>query len=754
MWPFNRRRAEESPREAPVPYAPARGEWRHLPPLQRMVGDQWLVNPPDSLSSGLASWQDPTYLAPLGHAVIPRGPSGSIEPAPSGSGPAEPRRIDLQRNAKPNLLSSPKPVHPLQRAASDPAPEAARHGPAALPPGDLDSTLTSTPVTTPVIHLPAEFGGVPMHHQDLETARSGPVPDLQRAVSGRQGPQTEGPLSPAPGASAAPPPVRPVAPFALQRMLIGDREIGTGTPAPSASTLSYAASDLPSLLASTDPPERRELPVVPAPRLSAPTDGRRPAPTPTAQRDTRPTGDTAPLLGTAGLAANVPESPEVAIDSFETPAPDDTPLPVPPQSAAVGPLVAQRSGTPDSTDLFAQPDGESSPLSAPLIGEVGLAAPMVQTSREATVPAEPQGPMPIAPLIADQPRSGPTAERGVQRLGLGSPVSGPLSDSALVAQRSSASRPGPQPSAPGEPRSDLRSSATGPGSSQLSLQRSGSTPPATGPGLPASMPAALGPPASSVQMVAPDSSGPPARPLPPPVMVMRSAPTDAVPSVSRSIEAPESLYAPDPFPEAPLLGLRPMDGGFAADRSPATTGSPASEPGTAAVQRSTWSHMPTPSPRADFPLPSSPESFGGAAAGSVALAPTPAVQRFASAASASTGSVGELRAAQRQEAAEPLPVVAAPVSLQSVPTQSVSPQTLTEVPPPHVEAVVQRVAAPPPSITVQAADAAPATAPATAGAAPAADPAALLAVLYEPLVRRLRADLRVDRERRGRLTDL
>jgi hypothetical protein len=29
-----------------------------------------------------------------------------------------------------------------------------------------------------------------------------------------------------------------------------------------------------------------------------------------------------------------------------------------------------------------------------------------------------------------------------------------------------------------------------------------------------------------------------------------------------------------------------------------------------------------------------------------------------------------------------------------------------------------------------------------------------MAVLYEPLVRRLRADLRVDRERRGRLTDL
>jgi hypothetical protein len=67
MWPFSRRRAEPSRQEsAPAPYARERAEWRQLPPLQRVIGDQWLVNPPDSLSSHLASWQDPTYLAPLG----------------------------------------------------------------------------------------------------------------------------------------------------------------------------------------------------------------------------------------------------------------------------------------------------------------------------------------------------------------------------------------------------------------------------------------------------------------------------------------------------------------------------------------------------------------------------------------------------------------------------------------------------------------------------------------------------------------
>lgn len=753
MWPFNRRRAEESSREsAPAPYAPARAEWRQLPPLQRMVGDQWLVNPSDSLSSRLASWQDPTFLAPLGHAVLPEGPSGAIEPA--SAAPPEPRRIDLQRNAGSVRVETPSPLRSLQRTASDSerpdplldAALSADSGPVEL----QRSEDAAPPLTESAPAPPAEIADqqpllgqafpqaassepapaqrdsdapsdLPMRSEPQVSASPlGPMPSLQRMAQPDSGPRSDRALEVVASGPAAPAPVQPVGPpFALQRMFIGAQPTPPQSPAPSQPVLA-------SLLASTDPPERRELPVVTAPRSPVPVGD--PSPLAGVQRAADPSDTTLRLLGDTGLAAlagraSGGESGRHLGDSG-----------IAPTDSTDGPLIASASGT------------------APLLGTTGLAAPIIQTIRDEAPPAEPQGPMPIAPLVAESP--GPTSTRYVQRLGLGSPVSGPLSDSALFAQRSSASRPGPQPPAPSEPPSGLRSSATGPGSSRLSLQRSGSTPPATGPGLPVSTPAALSPPASSAQMVAPDSSGPPARPLPPPVMVMRSAPTDAVPSVSRSIEAPESLYAPDPFPEAPLLGLRPMEGGFAADGSPATTGSAASEPGTAAVQRSTWSHMPTPSPQADFPLPSSPESFGGPAAGSVALASTTALQRFASAASASTGSIGELRAAQRQEAAEPLPVAAAPVSLQSVPTPSVSLQTMTEVPPPHVEAVVQRVAAPPPPVTVQAADAAPATAPAAAGAAPAADPAALLAVLYEPLVRRLRADLRVDRERRGRLTDL
>jgi hypothetical protein len=69
---------------------------------------------------------------------------------------------------------------------------------------------------------------------------------------------------------------------------------------------------------------------------------------------------------------------------------------------------------------------------------------------------------------------------------------------------------------------------------------------------------------------------------------------------------------------------------------------------------------------------------------------------------------------------------------------------------PATETVSQRqeVAAPAPPST---ADAAPVAA---ASAAAAAEPEELLKKLFDPLLRRLKAELRLDRERRGALTDL
>ncbi|MDA1387898.1 MULTISPECIES: hypothetical protein [Glycomyces] len=490
-------------------------------------------------------------------------------------------------------------------------------------------------------------------------------------------------------------------PFAVQRMLIGDHTASANPAVPSPA--SVASSHLPSLLASTDPPERRELPVVA--RLSTSVGSPAPALTPAVQRSAE---STFPLLGDTGLAASV---------ASETP------------TGELGPQLGE-SGLSAEMPLAAP---ALEPETAPLIGTAGLAAPIVQTGRE-----EPQAAMPIAPRRPDQPLSGSPGTRHVQRLGLGSPLSGPFASPAPIVQRFSVPPSGPTASRPPVPDSLT---------AQASLQRIDDAPP--GLGMPATVPLGLGMPATP--LAPPDPAS--ARPLPPPVMVMRSASTaEALPSVSRPVEAPEPLYSPDPMPEAPLLGLRPMEGGFIGAEPSAASDSPApepraSEPGSAVAQRSTWSYMPTPPPSADFSLPDSlPASVGTTSAAAAPFTP-PVAQRSASPA---TGPV-----ALAPEPSEPLPVAAAPVSLQNMPAPSVSLQTMTEVTPLPVETVVQRVAAPPPSITVQAVDAAPTpAAPATAGAAPAADPAALLAVLYEPLVRRLRADLRVDRERRGRLTDL
>ncbi|WP_154697482.1 hypothetical protein [Lentzea guizhouensis] len=68
MWPFRRSVA------LPV----VRADWRTLPPLQRVVGAHPLINPVGGFSSRLASWQNPSSLAPLGHVVSAGAPSGSV----------------------------------------------------------------------------------------------------------------------------------------------------------------------------------------------------------------------------------------------------------------------------------------------------------------------------------------------------------------------------------------------------------------------------------------------------------------------------------------------------------------------------------------------------------------------------------------------------------------------------------------------------------------------------------------------------
>ncbi|WP_412542701.1 hypothetical protein R8Z50_09490 [Longispora sp. K20-0274] len=92
MWPFKRAASADAPSSAERTSGAARGPevarapvgaWRDLPPLQRVLGDHPVTNPTERFSAGLASWQDPTFLAPLRHAVGPAEPSGVVEAAPT-----------------------------------------------------------------------------------------------------------------------------------------------------------------------------------------------------------------------------------------------------------------------------------------------------------------------------------------------------------------------------------------------------------------------------------------------------------------------------------------------------------------------------------------------------------------------------------------------------------------------------------------------------------------------------------------------
>ncbi|HUQ61687.1 hypothetical protein [Lentzea sp.] len=116
-------------------------------------------------------------------------------------------------------------------------------------------------------------------------------------------------------------------------------------------------------------------------------------------------------------------------------------------------------------------------------------------------------------------------------------------------------------------------------------------------------------------------------------------------------------------------------------------------------------------------------------------------------------------AAQRAPAPRTLPVPEQPPAVQQL-------QTLQQQPPPRQLPVVARTAepaqperAPDPVVrqeVVQRVEAAPVVqnAEAPAGPAPAQSADELLRKLYDPLLRRLKADLWLDRERRGALTDL
>ncbi|MCP2306433.1 hypothetical protein LV79_006166 [Actinokineospora globicatena] len=105
-----------------------------------------------------------------------------------------------------------------------------------------------------------------------------------------------------------------------------------------------------------------------------------------------------------------------------------------------------------------------------------------------------------------------------------------------------------------------------------------------------------------------------------------------------------------------------------------------------------------------------------------------------------------------QRAPESLPTAAPPTPRRPV-TLVPAVQRVDDPPPPDPEPAPTPEAAPPPVTQVPAAPAAVSTAAPASGAPPETVPEELVRKLFDPLLRRLKTELRLDRERRGRVTD-
>lgn len=417
MWPWRRRspvqRMAETASAAPAAPAtpPARTPaWSGLPPIQRSLGDPPLVNPPGRFTAGLAAWRTFAYLEPLGHAVGPDQPAGLIgdiatvdtsgaagpvhaagsEPAggpdltrtrPEDGAPRPPARRTAQRSAE----SAPPAVVASQPVSAPPylvAPEpdlpavslsvvAREGGPARPTPGlaRQDSGPAAVPVVQrsaePVVQRSAAHAPTPVEH---EAAPAGP--------EGTEAPAP--PPVPAESDAMAPTLGEPVVPPAVESPLVAPRHDQSGEPGP-------------------------DLPVAGAPTVQ------RSLTTATATGAPRRLGLGEPIVPPPPRRPAAPESPE--------------PPPVMTSTVDAGLRVSRLVNTPESRPepLASAPEPDS------LGGDQDGAPPPIAPPAMSTAPllgAEPPGPSATTPVVAgplaaqrsevgpsaaQQPSTGPTA---------------------------------------------------------------------------------------------------------------------------------------------------------------------------------------------------------------------------------------------------------------------------------------------------------------------------------------------------------
>lgn len=355
--------------------------WQGLPPIQRTVTGEPRLNEPGEFSGSLAAWRDPSFLAPLGHAVGAYEPSGVLHgvavplPAPTtstegGAGSAAPLA------GQPSGGPATPPATVQRLAASEPA------GPLAVPArtgsavgGRVPRTSVSAEplvvnrlVTAPEPPLTLHLSAIPSEW--AVSAESTPVTDLpgrperpslaDAAPTLGTGPD-EGPAVAAPVEAGAAPAMSgaatdagPVGPVLTSTITPSDvvQRWGLGEP--------YSGTAPANPEAGTDPAARTAPLVGAATPAQAEPAGPYPSGSPAAQRATDglpvPRADDGPV---------VQRSPEGATAG----GPTSMPLPTSPRRLGLGepiiPSSVQRFG-PDPTAAaastrFADPEPASPP---------------------------------------------------------------------------------------------------------------------------------------------------------------------------------------------------------------------------------------------------------------------------------------------------------------------------------------------------------------------------------------------------------
>jgi hypothetical protein len=670
MWPrwLQRQRAEpdgDTPEPAPV----VRADWRELPPVTRVVPEHPLINPVQRFSDSLTSWQNPSFLAPLGHRIGPAEPSGvadlalpaapdldlplarpprdapgsrrpavqravAAEPFVSPVADAEPSPVQLSSVDGPGPTVAPPVEHPVLELPVVTTPDRLTEPAAEQSDVDIVPTIAAPeppdpparaeappapPLPQPQLSIPRRLGlGEPIipptvHSRPPDT----PPAPVQRSVS----PGGDGPR---PGLGFGPVPVRGT-----------ETEAGSAPPPEvDAGPAPYTRDVAPTLGAEPDPdPAGGMEPAAPSPAL----DGD-PAPSPLPLAAAGPASVVQTFHGEPPAGSVVHEShtepvtaPVVPVDPVPRPEPVAHPVvqTVPDEPP---PVHAEPAVSPVVLTLGVEPPAELAVRAEP-VADPGRPAAEDQVPLDLAVRGGP-APAPVTPAmpVDPVPRPGPVASPVVQTLGVEPPADpavdlaergGPVTSEPPASPMPPVVRGGPVTGPVvqrlhGDPQADLTLIAGRGEPIVQTIADEPAAPPADP--LPASEPAATvqtlgagqaGEPPSPVLEPSPSAPGGDiAGPLP----VVRTEPRTTVQTMDTAVPAPSPT---GPHPTVQTLGMEPGLGSLPADlgSAPATGQGPDLATAAGAHPHPAVSAGPVPAGHTE-PAPAPPTSLPVAGTGS------------------------------------------------------------------------------------------------------------------------------------------